>query len=179
MRDQAAGDRLALALGDEQQPVLRHVARHAAEELAREVGRVAVLVGRCARSSGRRSPSRPRRCRRRARSGSVTPASATLRRSWRIFLRLSCARLARKASKSAPARVHPVELHGVAQHQAGCRAGGDVLVAGEQQVQRRQLLLLAPAPARPRPARAAHAASRASRRGPGTGVNGTATSALG
>jgi hypothetical protein len=31
-RDQAAGNRLAVALGDEQQPVLRHVGCHAVEE---------------------------------------------------------------------------------------------------------------------------------------------------
>ena len=65
--------------------------RHAAEEVAREVGRVAVLevgalVAAVEEVPVRRADLRPRAWRK------VTPASATLRRSWRIFLRLSCVR---------------------------------------------------------------------------------------
>ena len=50
----------------------------------------------------------------------LTPASATLRRSWRIFLRFSGVRVRQKGIKVGIARVCvvPMKLHGVAQQQA-------------------------------------------------------------
>ena len=57
-RDQAAGDRLAVALGDEEQPGLGH-ASPPCDGRSRGSGRAGCRArGRCGRSSGRRSPSR-------------------------------------------------------------------------------------------------------------------------
>jgi hypothetical protein len=77
------------------------------------------------------------------------------------------------------AGVGPVELHGVAQHQPGLGAGGTSASAAEQQVQRRELLFCLHSATRPCTSSVRLAASRASSRVPGTGVNGTATTALG
>ena len=93
--------------------------------------------GRSPCSSGRRTPSRRRRSSPPSLRSNATPRSASLRRSCRIFLRLSCENAARKSSKSRqPAfdqwnwtprrRIKPARLELLRLR------GGD-----EQQVQRR------------------------------------------
>ena len=137
--------------------------------------------GRCGCSSGRRSPSRPRVIVAPRERLKVTPASRTLRRSCWIFLRLSRCRLARKSSKSAYGAAR-----GWSSGTAPCcaassrrRAAALVGVVEEQQVRDDSLRLARQRAASRCSSTARAAASRASRRGPGTGVNGTAPSSLG
>jgi hypothetical protein len=71
-----------------------------------------------------------------------------------------------------------MKLYRVARQESGADAGGQVLVGGEQEVQRGQL-----SPSHhwisERSSAWRASSSRASSRVPGTGVNGTATSAFG
>ena len=66
------------------------------------------------------------------------PASATLRRSARIFLRLGCVSVARNPSKSRVAGIGPVELHATTAHPACFGERPRVGLGREQHVQRTQ-----------------------------------------
>ena len=104
------------------------VVGHAAEEVARS-GRAGCRArGRCARSSGRRSPSRPRAMSaprgQRKRDAGIGHLAALLPDLLALVLRQA----GEEGVEVGQSCVEPVELHGVAQHQAGLRAGRDVLV---------------------------------------------------
>ena len=122
----------------------------------------------------------------------LTPASATLRLSCRIFLRLSCERLARKASKSGQPGVGSdgTPAAGVGaifvqwnctvclQHEAGPLAGRHVVI-GANSTCRDDNLRSRHHASTPSSSASREASSRASSRAPGTGVNGAAINALG
>jgi len=68
-----------------------------------------------------------------------------LRRSWRIFFAFVLAQAGQKVLKVAPARVLPVKLHLLAQHQSSRFAGRPVSIVAKQDVQRGQGFGFAPA----------------------------------
>jgi hypothetical protein len=72
-----------------------------------------------------------------------------------------------------------MKLYRMARQESGADAGGQVLVGGEQEVQRGQLSIASHHWISERSSASRAAPSRASSRVPGTGVNGTATSAFG
>jgi hypothetical protein len=96
----AGGNRLVASAGDKQNTVAGQQAPCHAEKVQVEIGWRAVFQIGLAVAAFKKLPvlignfSAPQYL-------MVMPASRTLRRSWRIFLRLLCDSAARKASKSA------------------------------------------------------------------------------
>ena len=108
----------------------------------------------------------------------VTPASASLRRSCFTFLRLSCENVVQEIGEVAVAGVGPVELHARARNHAERFALARLVLRQEQDVQRGKLCRAHEVERVREHARGARRASRASMRGPDTGVNGTAAHEL-
>ena len=172
-----AGHRLAVALADHQQEILRHVARQAPKEGAVQVGCGVMLAVGAVVAPGEEVPvllaglaaGKPAED-----DAGVAHAAALLL----DLLALVVVHARQEIVEIAIARVLPVELDAGAQHQAALPELVGLLRGREQHVQRRRALLRGQRRRR-RPAGAGAGGESASRRGPVAGVNGTAHSSLG
>ena len=152
------------------------------KERARQIGRLPICGPRSIGRSDRTRPSARSVISAPRSAWNVSPAALASRRSRRSTLRLRDDSAPRKSSKLAVAFVLPMELHADAAAASRPRpAPSHSSSRAERHVHRRQAQRLG----RPVPTRSAMAATgtpapgRRSSRGPGTGLNGTATCSFG
>ena len=131
-RDQAAGNRLPIAHAQKQQPVLGHGVLHALKKVTAQVGRVAVLEVGALIAAVEKIPIAAadllallvdefHTC--------IAHFAPLLADFFALVLRQACQKFIEITVSGRG--IGPVELHGVAQHQAGLGAAGGVFFGAE------------------------------------------------